>query len=229
MPNLLGVYFLWGHHLSRMKTTWAFLLVLCCSVAVAQTPAPDSLSKVVRSADSVVQITKKRLRRIDTTKIDPRKVTLHSALVPGWGQLDVKQWWLVPGIYGGFGVAAFSINYNQTRYKTFVGAYKVLALRTGGATDTIMLGRRFKVDQLRIIKDGYRRNRELSILSVLGIWGLQIIEANVTAHLKTFDVSEDLSLKLRPNLLSSPFGTNWGLTLEIGLLQRKRKPLGITH
>jgi hypothetical protein len=102
-------------------------------------------------------------------------------------------------------------------------------LRTGGATDTIMLGRRFKVDQLRIIKDGYRRNRELSILSVLGIWGLQIIEANVTAHLKTFDVSEDLSLKLRPNLLSSPFGTNWGLTLEIGLLQRKRKPSGITH
>lgn len=181
---------------------------------------PDSL---VKSTDSLAQKVAQKLSKPDTTKINPRKVTLHSALVPGWGQIDVKQWWLVPAIYGGFGAAIYSINYNQQRYKTFVGAYKVLALRTTGATDTLMLGRRYRVEQLRIIKDGYRRNRELSILTFIGIWGLQIIEANVAAHLKTFDVSEDLSLKLRPNLLSSPVGMSFGITLELGFHSPKKR------
>lgn len=183
---------------------------------------PDSLKKVGQSTklSKVLAIFKKDT----TTKLNPRRVTIHSAILPGWGQYDVKQWWLIPPIYGGFVLAGLAINFNQTRYKTYVGAYVALSQPKASA-DTTIEGRRFNVTQLRTIKNGYRRNRDVSYMSVLGIWAFQMIEANVAAHLKTFDVSDDLTLKIRPAVVPA-FGTlTYGMKLEFALINRKQRPI----
>lgn len=218
MLRINALCFLWRNKV-QMKTVFCFLFIGIFNNAWSQTPS-DSLLNVANKADSIVANVKKAIAK-DTVKLDPHKVTIHSALIPGWGQLDVKQWWLVPAIYGGFGFAGFSIQYNSSRYRTFVGAY--VNLVKNSKSDTTMLGRRFTVDQLRIIKDGYRRNREMSYFSVLGIWALQIIEANVAAHLKTFDVSEDLSLKISPNFSPAFGSTTVGVKLELTLGKQKAK------
>ena len=50
---------------------------------------------------------------------------------------------------------------------------------------------------------GYRKNRDGSYLILLAVWAANIVDANVTAHLKTFDMTDDISLKIQPTF-SSP-------------------------
>ncbi|MFN8357083.1 MAG: DUF5683 domain-containing protein [Spirosomataceae bacterium] len=179
-------------------------------------------SAKVRKFDKVLAIFKK-----DTSsKINPRRVTIHSAILPGWGQYDVKQWWLIPPIYAGFVLTGIAIDFNQTRYKTYVNAYikKYNDQKAGISGDTTISGRVLSVDRLRIIKDGYRRNRDLSYMVLVGVWALQIIEANVAAHLKTFDVSENLSLKIHPTMQPALGLPTYGAKFVFTLNNRKKRP-----
>lgn len=54
------------------------------------------------------------------------------------------------------------------------------------------------VDQIAKKKNVWNRYKNLSVLAIGIIYGLSIIEANVAAHLKTFDVSDDISVYISP-------------------------------
>ena len=147
-------------------------------------------------------------------KIIPRLSTIRSAMIPGWGQVTNRQYWKLPIVAGAFGVNIFFIIYNDTRYhyyKNYLGLtyqtdgnpFPIASVNVPIYKDDNNTTRDYNQDQLNNIVSSYRRNRDGSYLLLAITWAANIIDANVTAHLKTFDITDDISMKIQPTL-SSP-------------------------
>jgi hypothetical protein len=214
-------------HLSYFRTKketkrivlYSFCL-FCLTFIVAQhhTNAQISIDSTSITTSKLIldslKINKVKTDSLSLKKVlEPKIIARHSAILPGWGHVQLKQYWAPPIIYGGFAFAGYNIIVNNQGYRKFVDAY-LAAYST--KKDQEVDGRSYNIDRLRIIKDGYRRNRELSYFSVVGIWAAQIVLANVTAHLRTFDISEDISMEISPSInASQTTGVNTGLKLTI--------------
>ncbi len=131
----------------------------------------------------------------------PQKATLRSAILPGWGQAYTKRYLMIPVVYAGLGVPAGFFIYNNVWYKRSRFAYELKVEK-----DTSRFGEidRKLVDlspeSLRFYRNDFRKNRDYSVLFFILAWGLNVVDATVFAHLKQFDVSDDLSMKIKPNL-----------------------------
>jgi hypothetical protein len=157
------------------------------------------------------------LRAADTIKtiinpIAPAKAAFYSALVPGLGQAYNKKYWKIPIVYIGLGVGIYSYTWNQKKYNVFRNEYK---RRLDGTFDpeNPLLG---SIDKDRLIRGQkfHQRNRDLSVLITAGIYILNIIDANVDAHLMQFNVNDNLSLKPDMNQNEIDYKFNYGLTLS---------------
>lgn len=148
-------------------------------------------------------------------KIIPRTATLRSLMVPGWGQVYNRQYWKLPLVAGAFAVNIYFIVQNNNKYLYYreqlkgaidanVTTKTVYLYDTKDDTDlTKRVSRDYSQDQLSNIVSGYRKNRDGSYLILFAVWAANIVDANVTAHLKTFDMTDDISLKIQPTF-SSP-------------------------
>ena len=131
-------------------------------------------------------------------KHSPLKATLMSTALPGLGQVYNGKWWKVPIIYGAFGGLIYSSVFNDAKCRTYKNAY-LLRIDDDPATTDEFEGR-YSDANLRELVDFYQRNRDLSLIFTGVIYALNIIDATVDAHLKDFDVSDDLTLKVRPTM-----------------------------
>ena len=147
-------------------------------------------------------------------KIIPRLSTIRSAMVPGWGQYTNRQYWKLPIVAGAFAVNIFFIVYNDTRYHYYRGylgmtyatdsnPFPTTSVNVPIFKDANNTTRDYNQDQLNNIVSNYRRNRDGSYLLLAVTWAANIVDANVTAHLKTFDLTDDISFKIQPTF-SSP-------------------------
>jgi hypothetical protein len=119
---------------------------------------------------------------------------------------------LVAGAFVSLGLIA---NFNQERYKKYRGYYYIVSLRPEDPSykppTTVSVPyedgqiRDLDVNQLKRLNDGYRRNRDYTYIGMFLAWGLNVVDANVSAHLKTFDVSDDITLRIKPALDFDPF------------------------
>jgi hypothetical protein len=124
----------------------------------------------------------------------PGRATLLSAVLPGAGQAYNHKYWKIPIVYAGLAAAGYSIVSNNRNYLESKSSYLALTDQNDSTQPTINK----PVAELRADIDNYRRSRDLSILLLLAWHGLSIIDANVDAHFFTWDVSDDLSLRIRP-------------------------------
>lgn len=158
---------------------------------INQTVVKDTSTKAQSTATSTTT-------PVDSSKYkhSPRKATLMSALLPGLGQIYNRKWWKVPIIYGGFAGVGYAIGFNQKYYSDFK---KALVYRLDGNPNTVddYVGK-YSSANLDELQRYYRKNRDLSIIIAVGVYLLNVIDANVDAHLFDFDVSNDLSLNIRP-------------------------------
>jgi len=197
------------------------LLTTICGSAFAQVKVVDSTGKLkpLNAADS--SKTKKKKTVYCDTCFSPRKATIRSAIIPGWGQVYNKQVWKVPLIYATLGITAGIFVVNVQEYNGLREAYK-LRIDTIPGND-VNIPARFSVlsaNSMKFYRDEYRKNVDLSVLVFLIGWGLNVIDATVSAHLKQFDVNDDLSLKIKPNF--QPNGQT-GVSLVFGLKNNKGK------
>lgn len=128
----------------------------------------------------------------------PHKATMYSAVVPGLGQIYNEKYWKLPIIYGLTGVFIYAFDFNNNQYNKYKNAFA--EFDTGKITE--FEGYTDKDIILRL-KDNYRRNRDLNVIALAGIYMLNIIDATVDAHLFNYDISEDLSLNIQPSLTRS--------------------------
>lgn len=123
-----------------------------------------------------------------------RKATIMSAIFPGLGQAYNKKYWKMPIIYSALGGIAYWGISNQTKYKYYS---KYLSYQNDDNSETINTTG-YTTDQLITQKRYYRKYRDMAIMTGAFVYLINIIDANVDAHLKTFDVSDDLSLQVNP-------------------------------
>ena len=117
------------------------------------------------------------------------RTTWHSAVLPGWGQVNNGKWWKVPIVYGALGVSGYYIQTEGALYKGYRDGYVALSDDDPETTYVTSL----TTSEVLAARDFHRTNLEQSVLTFLLIWGVQVVDAHVDAHLLGFDVSEDLS------------------------------------
>ena len=117
-----------------------------------------------------------------------KRTTWHSAVLPGWGQVNNGKWWKVPLVYGALGASGYFIQTEGATYKEYRDGYVAL---TDDDPETVYVTSLSTSDVLAA-RDFHRTNLEQSVLTFVLIWGAQVVDAHVDAHLLGFDVSEDL-------------------------------------
>ena len=182
---------------------------------IPQKRAPEPAVYANDKGDSVIKALNEKAR----------SRALSSALAPGLGQIQNGQFWKAPLVWGGLGLSVYFIINNNNRYQEFAKAYR---LRTDGDSTTIDKfdpasnadnSPPFYTDAgLRDGRETFRRNRTVSIISTAAVYLANVIDAYVFAHLQDFDVSDDLSMDIRPpriaNIAQQP-GFTAGITLKL--------------
>ena len=140
----------------------------------------------------------------------PARSAFYSAVLPGLGQAYNGSYWKIPLVYAGIGTSLYLVIQNDQEYNRYRDAYK---RRLAGFTDDEFQGI-LQNDGLINAQKQFRQNKEFAILATVAFYLLNIVDANVDAHLRQFDVSKDLSLKpnFEPNYLSG--NIDYGLTLN---------------
>ena len=169
--------------------------------------------------------TGKSLLSLDKTskKFNPKVATLRSLILPGWGQWYNRKYWKIPIVYGALGITAGVFFYN-------LKTYRLLRLGVIYLSDTIPGNDRLvdpqfaglSLQSLRVYRNAYRQNIDYSVLAFLAFWGLNVLDASVDAHLKAFDVSPDISMKIRPGF--NYMSNNAGLSLVFFFKDKNKVP-----
>lgn len=150
--------------------------------------------------------------QLKLTPIDPlrpTKAAFASAILPGLGQAYNKKYWKIPIVYGALATSMYFYLDNNKKYHSVRDAYK---RRLAGFTDD----QYDYLDDARLIQAQrfYQRNRDLSLLVTIGFYVLNIVDANVDAHLMQFNVNDNLSFA--PDVYQTDFNAkpNIGLTFN---------------
>jgi hypothetical protein len=177
------------------------LSFLFCGSLSAQNEAQD----IRFDQDSVATAAKPRT--IDP--LAPSKAAFYSAIVPGLGQVYNKSYWKVPLVYGGMALSLYYYSWNNREYHRYRDAYKD---KLAGRDVT---GELANLDNDRLIRGQrfHQKNRDLSMLITVGIYLLNIVDANVDAHLTQFNVDENLTLRPQLQQNSIDYKHNLGLSL----------------
>lgn len=179
------------------------IVYYCDTVPVAKEIKVDS-GRV--QADSIVPI------KSDTAvkkKHSPRKAAIRSAILPGWGQIYNKKYWKVPIVWAAVGIPAGLFVFNKNWYDRIRYALAVVENKSQNNPDSMNkvheqlrpLVQRGQSTSLLNYRSEYRRNMDYSILFGLLLWGLNIVDATVDAHLRDFDVSDNISMRVSPAVL----------------------------
>jgi hypothetical protein len=149
---------------------------------------------------------------------NPKKAIIRSAILPGWGQITNKKYWKLPLVYGAIAtpVVLFYQNYNQ--YLDAKSAY-ILATDNNPANDDQIKQPYYSVrsqpERIRAFRNQVRQNMDYCALFFIALWGLNVVDAAVDAHLKTFDISDDLSIQIKGGY--SPAARTSGISIVVPL------------
>jgi hypothetical protein len=175
-------------------------------------PKKDSVSVVLAKKDSVIK-----------ARHDPRKATIRSAIIPGWGQAYNHQYWKIPLVYGALSIPAATFVYNNNWYHRTRDAYNIL-VNHGDSSKIYPKLKGISAENLQYYRNTFRKDRDYSVLFFLLAWSLNIVDATVFAHLKDFDVSPDLSLHIQPDFNVATKSPALGLVLNYKTPHKKQLP-----
>ncbi len=187
-------------------TCLLFFFIAAGSLTIAQVKNVDTLP-----------VTKDSIKKKAARYFNPRTATIRSAILPGLGQVYNKKYWKVPIIYGALGTTAAVYLYNIDTYRSLRQAYIYI-------TDTIpannvLIDPQFSnlsPTAIRSYRDSFRQNIDYAVLFFLLFWGLNVVDAAVDAHLKAFDVNDNLSLQIKPGHSMMANTNGISLVLNIG-------------
>jgi hypothetical protein len=143
----------------------------------------------------------------------PAKAAFFSAILPGLGQAYNGSYWKIPIVYGALGTSIFLYVDNTNKYNDYRDAYK---RRLAGFEDDEFIGI-LTDDNLIDAQKLFRQNRDFSLMFTIGIYILNIIDANVEAHLNQFNISDDLSMRPSQFRNISTGQNAFGLSLQLKL------------
>ncbi|MBR1445616.1 MAG: hypothetical protein IJ586_00820, partial [Alloprevotella sp.] len=144
---------------------------------------------------------------------NPKRALWLAIVFPGAGQIYNRKYWKLPIFYGGFLGCTYALLWNQQMYKDYSQAYlDIMDDDPNTKSYMDMLPPRYDItgreERFKTIfknkKNYYRRYRDLSVFCFIGVYLLSVIDAYVDAQLSVFDISPDLSMKVRPAVITQP-------------------------
>lgn len=223
-----------------MKFAKPLFFVLCLLFSLKSIDGfaqKHSIEKTIQ-ADSIPQKTiitdttakKAKVRTHPFSKIDPTLpynphiATIRSAIIPSWGQITNKKYWKLPLVYGALGTTAYIFFRNLKQFRDANKAYKN-AIDGDTSNDSQIpepyYSVRLQPDRIRTFRNEVRQDVDYSVLFFVIFWGLNVVDATVDAHLKTFDVSSNLSLEIKPGYSDMAKTKGVSLILHIGPTRAK--------
>ena len=169
-------------------------------------------AKITNVHKSAFTRRQQRQQRLSTFTPDPNKATWSAIVFPGGGQIYNHKYWKLPIVYGGFLGCAYALNWNNQMYSDYSQAYlDIMDDDPNTASYEEFLPPRYDIeankDYLKRVfksrKDVYRRQRDLSIFCFIGVYLISVIDAYVDAELSNFDITEDLSVQVRPTMIDN--------------------------
>lgn len=134
-----------------------------------------------------------KAQKASTTNNKPSEAAFRAAILPGWGQIYNKKYWKLPIVYAGTAAIGYGIYWNNQYYQYFKNLYQE-AFLTGNP-------QQINLNAAEALRNQFRRNKEQLIIAGVIFYGLTIVDAIVDAHFATYDISDDLSLQVKPSLL----------------------------
>jgi hypothetical protein len=185
-------------------------------VTKAQIVRIDSVA-VARPQEDTSEYTTKHHR-------DPRKATIRSAIIPGWGQIYNHKYWKAPIAVGGLVACAVIFESNIKYYNLFRRVYREIeGTDTSWYKGADSVYRYASPQDVQYVRNTYRQWVDYSVLAFVLVWGLNVVDATVDAHLHEFDVTDKLTLRMQP---SGGFGSGYfGLSLVLDIHPPKHKLL----
>ena len=202
---------------NKFLITGVFIFLSCFSLFAQNKKDDDSkLGKLPKEVviDSLVEIRK------PINPLSPAKAAFYSAVLPGLGQAYNKKYWKIPIIYGALGTGIYFYTTNNKSYNRYRDAYKS---RLAGFTNdefyfdsqgNQLTTPRVTTESLQRAQKLFRKNKEVSLLVLMGMYALNIIDANVDAHLLQYNVDDNLSLTPHFKINEIDATSNLGLTLN---------------
>jgi hypothetical protein len=189
------------------------------------TPATkiDSIQNTVTEQVVVIEDTLAIKTKI-FNPLAPSKAAFYSAILPGMGQIYNRSYWKVPIVWGAIGGSIYMYTWNNDNYKSFRTAFK---RRQAGFTDDQYYDINgdneagaepdLDTDDLEYQQERFQSDRDLWLVAAIGLYALNIVDANVDAHLKQFNIDDDLSIDFEPfldfnQITNTP---NYGMALTI--------------
>ena len=189
----------------------------------AQVKPKDS---VIIAHDSTIVIEKRRDTIIKKI-YSPRSAAIRSAILPGLGQIYNRKYWKLPIVYAALGITGYVFFDNLKTYKEYRNAYKARVLAAQDPPDSTLyklLDNNYKLydpESIKTARNEFRQYIDYAALVFILFWGLNVVDAAVDAHLKAFDVSPDLSLKIKPTYI--PMGNAPGVSFVFSFRDRHHK------
>lgn len=180
------------------------MIILICFLLLTTGYSQTTQDSVVVRTDTVIKVKPKKDHR-------PRNAAILSALVPGAGQIYNRKWWKPPVVWAAMGGVGYFFMQQQSLFVEFRN--DVRASAEGRTAD--VKNNKYDTDQLNSQKIVYRKNRDRLGFGLIALYVIQIIDANVDAHLKTFDVSDDLSLQLSAKPIVSGTAMGGGISIKL--------------
>lgn len=191
-----------------------FILIGMSGFAQTKIDSPISDKNLIVVQDTIIR------QPIDA--LAPSRAAFYSAVLPGLGQAYNKKYWKIPIIYAALGTGIYMYSNNNKDYKRYRNAYKS---RLAGFTTDEFWGTdpttNSPLENPRVSSDGLiraqrtlRRNKEISLLVTIGLYALNIIDANVDAHLLQYNVDENLAIKPHFQYNERENSSDLGLTLN---------------
>lgn len=191
------------------------LLILISIGAITGLQAQDSAAVIKPAAADTAAAKKDSV--IAKPEHSPRKATIRSAMVPGWGQAYNKKYWKIPIVYGALGTAAGFFIFNRKEYIDARDAYRNML--DGDNTNNNLIKPKFQPvdpEAVRQYRIAVRQYVDYSVLAFVILWGLNVVDATVDGHLKAFEVGDNLSLHINPSYSPQTKQANLGLVLKLG-------------
>lgn len=181
----------------------------------------DSLQATLAEQGIIIQdsVSFKKSKK-EFNPLAPSKAAFYSAILPGMGQIYNKRYWKAPIAWGLIGGSIYMYTFNNDNYQRFRTAFKS---RQAGFTDDEFYDLNngiipsLDVDDLEYQQERFQSDRDLWLVVAIGMYALNIVDANVDAHLKQFNIDDDLSIDFEPyfdfnQITNSP---NYGMALII--------------
>ena len=182
----------------RIELVFFLTIVVFCSTPI-----------FAQSTSTTSSDTTKKVRTIAA------KAAIRSAILPGLGQVYNKKYWKVPLVYGLLAIPVSTFNYNSKWYTKTRYAYTLrMTLDTANYKNIAPELKPLSNDALKSYRNGFRKNMDFSVLGLLLAWGLNVVDATVDGHLRTFNITDDLSMSLTPRILTLQQGMGLTATLH---------------